>query len=96
MKTEHAPLPFRQLDEIILSTHDGQTDWVAGTAERKETAAFIVRACNAHDDLVAALDRMAEFLAGVLKKDGFPHDTAMLALALIDRADAAIAKAKGE
>lgn len=58
-------------------------------------ANFIVHACNAHYELVAALDGAAEFLAGVLKKDGFPHDTAMAALALIDRADSAIVKAKG-
>jgi len=58
---------------------------------KKENAAFIVHACNAHDDLLAALETIHSILAG-----------AMCNPTLIDRgfligiARVAIAKAKGE
>ena len=69
MKHTHAQLPFVQLDEVILTVSDGFTDWAASTVRRTDsdriaTAAFIVRACNAHYELIAALEaalKTAEF-----------------------------------
>lgn len=67
MKT-HAQLPYRQDDYIVLAESDGYTDWVAHAARREdssreETAAFIVRACNSHYELLAALESCTRYLA---------------------------------
>jgi len=49
-------------------------------------AEFVVRAVNAHDDLVAAL----ESLVNGWEQDGVDHDI------LVDKARAALAKARGD
>ncbi len=100
MNTKHAPTPwtaYKSTTRFHLEDKEGTVLAInGGMIPTDADAAFIVRACNAHDELVDATDKLAEFLAGVLKQDGFQHDKAMLALTLIDRADAALAKAKGE
>jgi hypothetical protein len=63
------------------------SDFVADDATAKANAAFIVTACNAHDDLLAALQDF---------RDAYTHhrlDSQKHALA--EAARAAIAKAKG-
>ena len=94
---KHAPLPYRQLDEIILSTQDGRTDHVANVAhridsDRQNTAAFIVRACNAHDDLVSALDMLQKACLGA----SLPRNMMIHLTEARTAARAALAKAKGE
>lgn len=53
--------------------------------DHEANAAFIVRACNSHDDLVAALEQMTAHYEHLDDGDGS-----------IQQARAAIAKAKGE
>ena len=91
----HAQLPYRQKDYIVLAESDGFTDWVASTARRQdsnreETAAFIVRACNSHYELLAALEAcVAAFdRCTVFNADGTAFQAARAAIAK--------AKAKGK
>jgi len=56
----HSPLPWKQTALIVRSQDGNQiahcTRWNSGTPEPYEAeanAAFIVRACNAHDELLA-------------------------------------------
>ena len=53
-KAKHTPGPYRYDDTwgIIYGANDTE---VAACHSNKADAAFIVRACNAHDDLIAAL-----------------------------------------
>jgi len=65
MTAQHTPTPYsvddnpRRTRVRILNADSAWTATIeiasANTQEAKDTAAFIVRACNAHDDLVAAL-----------------------------------------
>jgi hypothetical protein len=86
-------------DWLTLNPHDGyaiQTVcrnsnvvaavWAEDGVEEKDNAAFIVRACNAHDDLVATLTDARERMVGI--SPGMK--------ALIARTDAALALAKSE
>ncbi len=54
---EHTPTPWRIDDEGNICANDGADfRWVAEPRGRsKANAAFIVKACNAHDGLVKAL-----------------------------------------
>ena len=94
----HVPTPYvvdssRRRTRIRIGTKDRYpvvtVDCAsANTREAKETAAFIVRACNAHDELVAALSRL---VAESTHHDGAEYeDGEWLAL---DAARAALAKA---
>ncbi len=58
-------------------------------------AAYIVRACNAHEDLLAALEAMVDCQdeAGLLEHDLDGHEESICALCM---ARAAIAKARGQ
>jgi len=68
MTAQHTPTPYsvdenpRRTRVRILNAGGVWTATIelasANTREAKDTAAFIVLACNAHDDLVAALKAM--------------------------------------
>lgn len=115
MKTEHTPgpwhterglsstgaTPIRDAERVNVAWVCG-SDAIDGTPQKaKANAEFIVRACNAHDELVAALEKQVahtEQLAGManrfaaqlgLGKKVNPEDWT-------DQARAALAKAKGQ
>lgn len=69
MKTPHTPTPWRIVETNLGLAIVGadiedlaalpQGKWGPGSAEQKKANAdFIVRACNAHDDLLAALETL--------------------------------------
>ncbi len=87
--SKHTPTPWvneLSADGSIRQEETGRSicefpyDW----PEDKFNAAFIVRACNAHDELVAALESIAEGCS-------FPADDVQKAIR--DRARTALAKA---
>ena len=97
MNTKHTPTPWCLGNHGGIFTHDlrfmvadtSGLDVVVSNMEELANAAFIVRACNAHDDLVAAL------YAGLRHW----HDTAGYPRKepkWLAPARAALAKAKGE
>jgi hypothetical protein len=102
MSTEHTPTPWivdesdQDFDQIISRTEEGLEVLVAdvyGDIETsKANAAFIVRACNSHDALVAVGTRIAKYFDGTSGSD-FP---ACLPIAVIDELRAAIKLARGE
>lgn len=60
---EHTPTPWKASGNAVF--RDGHCLAMTGTdiwmpEVEEANAAFIVRACNAHDDLVAALEAVAE------------------------------------
>lgn len=66
-QTAHTPTPWEACGNLVRTARTDVDpsgllvcDCPANVGNRIEDAAFIVRACNAHDDLVAAL-RKAEF-----------------------------------
>jgi len=64
MNTKHTPGPWivrtsgevGTADEMLASVYPIEA---TRTEERRANAAFIVRACNSHDDLLAALEKIA-------------------------------------
>lgn len=98
---DHDPLPWT-VDEIggdranlyVLNACDLVVAKVVGwpeadmTRQPKETAEFIVRACNSHDELVAACKALVEWATDFEADD--ERTTSVL-----NRAVAAIAKAEG-
>jgi len=54
----HTPTPYRVYASRRIM---GPDSTYVGSATSEENAAFIVRACNAHDELVAALRNIAEY-----------------------------------
>ena len=106
---EHTPVPW-EVDEaedlplaVIADTADGEAICEIGKdgsrkadscAEWHANAAFIVRACNAHDDLLEVLGAI-HACWGVGYKDTRRLVDALRPLIEVD-ARAAIAKAKGE
>ena len=99
---KHTPTPWRADSGPELSAHIGPyvygpdnvpvayVDYqhVGDGALSNENAAFIVRACNAHDDLVAAVEELLEHLAD--------NDPELSGSPLCGMARAALAKAKSE
>ena len=94
MNTKHTPLPWTAEVHHIVSrdtdgiarNNDNSSVAVAHGPDKESNAAFIVRACNAHDELVAALEsalKTAEFEGAAPRPWHFA-------------ARAAITKAKGE
>jgi hypothetical protein len=95
MKTTHTPGPFHvgmkpgpmvygpQGEQIADLTHAFIED------ESKANAAFIVRACNSHYELLAALEAMTK---ACMDNQDFRHRNGVV----LFNAHAAIAKAKGE
>jgi hypothetical protein len=64
------------------------------SAPPKADAAFIVRAVNAHEALVAALEKVLDVLPPGLSRDGYPMNAEEEAA--IREAEAALARAKAE
>lgn len=67
--------------------------------EADANAAFIVRACNSYDELLAALHRINGYLCEMVSPehaDGHPGQENCLLCQALEVAYAAIAKAKGE
>jgi hypothetical protein len=64
--SKHTPTPWKHVhyDETFftIETMDGNVQTAEAYSE--EDAAFIVQACNAHDDLVAALQKVIACLRG--------------------------------
>lgn len=106
MKTDiniqHSPLPWRvEDDNSIYCTRPDEGPWYSHVAEVESVsgdmpdcinAQFIVTACNAHYDLVAALEACVEeleILADMYPKGRHRADS-------LTAARAALAKAKGE
>lgn len=62
MEAKHAPTPWVNIGGYITEPVDGETIgeviyWSGRENEQKANADFIVRVCNAHYQLVAALDQ---------------------------------------
>lgn len=91
MTTNHTPTPWESdEDGNIVFTHPNGKKYVLATThfvgspiEQKQNTALIVKACNAHDDLVAAL----EDLIAYVERNGGPVPAS---------ANTALAKARGE
>lgn len=103
MTTKHTPTPWflsgphNDGSAGIYTTANPSVDSsVAAFSDVGEAnAAFIVRACNAHDELVAALENTLQFAKACqhmsedkLMRQAIQHD--------IDKAEAALRKARGE
>jgi hypothetical protein len=72
MEAKHTPGPWKyEADDNVIIGGDGlimtwQTRSIdVGVAERDANAEFIVRACNSHDDLMAALEDMMAWARAV-------------------------------
>lgn len=65
MSAKHSPLPWKCTRECIIDNANApvaECDALALSQRMDEAnAAFIVRAVNAHDELIAALERIAAF-----------------------------------
>ena len=77
MTTNHTPGPWRVVESpqgnyIIESDECGEIAKCKATANGEALSAFIVRACNAHDELVAVLEFAAAALQ--LHANEFPSD----------------------
>ena len=103
MDTKHTPTPWRRVENIVCGPSDGYTDNIAACAHRIDAdqitnAAFIARACNAHDDLVAALVRLLRATEADVEQ--CPEMDVLTAFETnsqaIQQARAALAKARGE
>ena len=55
MKTQHTPTPWILRNNVIQYQDKDEIDWTVTTCRIIKDAQFIVRACNAHDELVEAL-----------------------------------------
>ncbi len=96
--SKHTPTPWKERNGQLIDANSIPLPVIiyharGYTAEEQEVRAFILRACNAHADLVTALERLGSVEAmergGVLDK----HRDAEL-LARIDYARAALAKSE--
>ena len=103
MTQKHTPTPWTQQGEVI--TKDGATiakAWLNGLYEdagahdlQQDNARFIVRACNAHDELVAALEEIRQ--GCIARRPGHCDAHMNRTKAEIEAiAERALAKARGE
>jgi hypothetical protein len=87
-----------QFEALSIGTRRGQIAIVPLDESTRENAAFIVRACNTHDELLAAAQDLVKLLEDVGEKtewrDGVQTDR-VFAWFEFDALRAAIAKAKG-
>lgn len=64
-ENKHAPLPYRVDEERYIvdanSNDVADMDACHRTEAIDETAAFVVRACNAHYDLIAACEKLINY-----------------------------------
>lgn len=98
-EVKHTPLPYTDakdiahMGEIYYTNNNGKKIilaqvWGEGKNTKFDNAAFIVRACNSHDELVEEMQRSVEIMRGMVSYR-------LGVQAAVDRMDAAIAKAKG-
>lgn len=101
--SDHTPTPWHANGTTVTTIGLrplyvlAQTGTVGGqcAGEEKATAAFIVRACNAHDDLVEALELAVQYV-GKGVAEGAYDGCIMPGEKALDAIEAALAKAKGE
>lgn len=103
--TQHTPTPYSSRPSIsgettVIAAGKHKNYIIASVAEI-ENAEFIVRACNARDELVAALGKAKIRLQNCYNTFSHPNFTDRYGDAdntkvVIDIIDAALAKAKGE
>src|SRR5579859_6252556 len=70
-KAQHTPTPWKQTHSSLNGFYIGNeidSDLVIVQSSR-EDAAFIVRAVNAHDDLLLALEDVKRYLIKIVRKD---------------------------
>jgi hypothetical protein len=89
MTTQHTLTPWQQaaFSSRLITDSAGMSD--IAQCERQSDAAFIVRACNAHDELVAALRQLAKEVS-LLTNEG---DDQLVGCAYIDKHN--VIRAKG-
>lgn len=70
MNTKHTPFPWhieKSLNRFeIWPVDNGQTHTFVGVVQRAEDSEFIVRACNSHDELVAACERALPWIGKMI------------------------------
>jgi hypothetical protein len=92
--SEHSPLPWHvgpHYKSDVMSREGIVAEARMLTPQGIANAEFIVRACNAHDELVAALKALTQDSRFALQIGGNPNAVA----ALVRQVDAALAKAEG-
>ncbi len=92
---EHTPTPWELRGAATLRGANG--DYVAtleNNGRRAANAAFIIRACNSFDELVAALDGLSKAIGATRPDTSQPGWSLVLANLL--EAKSVIAKARGE
>ena len=99
---KHTPIPFR-LEKIGISNAHGVDvfEIIAANGERIATvagsdAAFIVQACNSHDQNVAKIADLVEALERFTNPHTTIHGARVVSDADIAAANAALKHAKGE
>lgn len=86
---QHTPTPWKTGDLYIWGADGEPLDLAARPRpERKANAEFIIRACNSHDELVAALGSAQSWLAGYMAQTPDLIDVRR-------KVEAALAKATG-
>lgn len=99
MTMKHTPLPWTQYENggQIYNANKSFVTCVQSTL-CQEDAAFIVRACNSHYDLVAALEAVTKELHELSKDEQDDYSVGIRGWsechAKVDAANAALAKAK--
>lgn len=101
---KHTPTPWviNPKAKAVVMTADGHTICNCGCSsqyqdEWEKNAAFIVKACNAHDDLVALIKRSKEFLTLAIENAKEKGDDAFLGYALtLDRVNLELFKLEGK
>ena len=87
--TDHTPTPWKALDQYIMDDNgavpiaSGHIEWATGTHgthhdTAKANAAFIVRAVNAHDDLVSTSNALITGLELLVDLLGIDDSTSIL------------------
>lgn len=103
MTTKHTPTPYyhdAENHQILSDVNSGRQlvclVYAPTVAEQLKTAAFIVKACNAHDKLVEALENVQRLVAQCAP-DGFTDGRLLLELYASNRKTSqALAAAKGD
>lgn len=107
MSTKHTPTPWKldpylvgqivSMDEVKLIARAGRVQPIYDEEqlERNANAAFIVRACNSYEQLVAALEETLAEAIGWLDESRGCHPTNLMDHGWYDRAKAALAAAAG-
>lgn len=94
-KIKHTPLPwfYEQVHKegyFKITRDDGEDTHKVASGLSQSDAAFIVRACNSHYDLIAALEGLTSWC------EGYEIAENPIALKYIEKARAALSKAKGD